>query len=109
MEPKQLVAVVWKDAHGGSSEIFNENEIPHEPTMVTTYGLLLRQDDTGVSIANEVIESGQYRGHTFVPSPLVVEIRIISQSNRAPRKKRAQKNVVQTSAPDGNSSIEDRI
>jgi len=88
MQPKPLVAVTWLDAHGGSPEIFSETEIPHEPAVVTTYGLLLREDPQGVSIANEEFEGGLYRGHTFVPSALVVTIRHIrySQTRRGSRK-----------------------
>lgn len=71
---KHLVALKWNDAHGSATESYSENDIPHEPLLMTTYGLLLRDDDVGVSVANEECGDGTYRGYTFVPRPLVVEL-----------------------------------
>lgn len=80
-----LVALRWKDAHGTAVDACAIHEIPHAAIEITTYGLLLRQDEAGVSIASEECKDGTYRGITFVPASLVVEIRPVKPA----RKKKA--------------------
>jgi hypothetical protein len=72
-ERRHLVAVRWRDAHGSSLSEFAEHEIPHHAYIWTTYGLLMRDDDEGISIASEVSE-GSYRGVTFVPRQMIIEV-----------------------------------
>lgn len=70
-----LVALVWKDAHATATSAYSAHEIPHAPIIITTYGLLLRQDEAGVSVASEICADGTYRGVTFVPTEIVQEVR----------------------------------
>ena len=72
-ERRHLVAVRWRDAHGSSLSEFAEHEIPHRAYIWTTYGLLMRDDDEGISVASEVSE-GSYRGVTFVPRQMIIEV-----------------------------------
>jgi hypothetical protein len=68
-----LVALTWLDAHGSISPS-EVHEIPHAPIKITTYGLLMRDDEAGVSVANEACHDGTYRGVTFVPRGMVVSV-----------------------------------
>ena len=83
-----LVALTWKDAHGTATAAYSLHEIPHEAIEITTYGLLLREDEKGVSVACEVCRDGTYRGVTFVPKELVLEVRRLVISR--PRVKKVQ-------------------
>ena len=83
-----LVALRWNDAHGTATTTYEIHELPHKAAEMTTYGLLLRDDEAGVSIACEDAGGGCYRGVTFVPRSLVVEVKYI-----APRRKRPEKNL----------------
>lgn len=80
-----LVAVRWKDAHGTATAAYSLHELPHAAIEITSYGLLLRQDADGVSIASEECKDGTYRGVTFVPASLVLEVRPMTRT----RKKKA--------------------
>jgi hypothetical protein len=71
---RQIVIVVWDDAHGSAHREVTEDDMPHRPTIMQTVGWLLRHDETGVSIANEYCcdaDSTCYRGHTFVPAGMI--------------------------------------
>jgi len=71
----ELVKVVWNDAHGSAANVVYElEEIPHAPIEVVSYGLLLKEDEVGVSIASEKCDSSCYRGYSFVPRGMLVRI-----------------------------------
>lgn len=79
---KPLVCVHWKDAHGSASQAYTEANIPHSVYPMETYGLLLRDDEAGVSIANEtywddIDHERNYRGHTFIPRGMVSKIEVV--------------------------------
>lgn len=66
--------VVWDDAHGSATEDVTIEALDHTPMVMTTVGWLLREDERGVSVANERCEEGGkmvYRGHTFIPKAMV--------------------------------------
>ena len=71
MSKLPFVIVEWHDAHGTTTEDVTPETVNHEPILMTTAGWLLKETDTGVSVANEHGE-GSYRGHTFIPRPLIV-------------------------------------
>lgn len=79
-----LVALRWSDAHGTATASYEPHELPHAPLEITTYGLLLRDDDVGVSIANEYCGGNVFRGVTFVPRALVIECRPVKPT-RVPK------------------------
>ena len=70
----KLVKVTWNDAHASVATLYEVHEIPHQATVVQTYGLLLRQDDSGVSLANELCSGETYRGVTFIPAGMIVKV-----------------------------------
>jgi hypothetical protein len=92
-----LVVVVWDDAASSSVEVITEENIAkyHVPTIIKTIGWLVRDDEKGVSVCNESYyeyqgDQPQWRGHTFIPKPLV---RSITPFNLArPRKKKEPSN-----------------
>lgn len=75
--PHPLVAVTWEDAHGSGAGAYELHEIPHAPILVTTYGLLLREDEAGVTLSNEHYADSTYRGVTFIPSKMITLISVI--------------------------------
>lgn len=70
-----LVQLRWRDAHGTATAVYELHEIPHRALEVTTYGLLLRDDAEGISIASEDVGANCFRGLTFVPRPMVIDCR----------------------------------
>ena len=80
--PTPLVAVTWLDAHGTATAAYSLHEIPHAAISITTYGLLLRQDDAGISVASEFCADGTYRGVTFVPTGMVVRVEHVKKSRK---------------------------
>lgn len=83
MKP-ELVVLRWMDAHATATATYEIHELPHKAIEIETYGLLLREDEAGISIANEDCGAGTYRGVTFVPRSLVLSIKPVKR----PRKKK---------------------
>lgn len=86
----ELVSVVWDDAHASAGEQFTVKSLDdvHKPTKMETTGWLLRDDEVGVTVANErCLDEGDdtYRGRTFVPRALVKEVKPVLKQ-RKPRK-----------------------
>lgn len=81
-----LVALRWRDAHGTATAQYEPHELPHAALEIVTYGLLLRDDAIGVSVACEDCGGNVYRGVTFVPRELVVECRPVrtARTRKAP-------------------------
>lgn len=64
-----FVGVEWDDAHGSAAETVAADDLAehHHACVTTTFGFLLKFDETGLSLANEVDKETGYRGHTFIP------------------------------------------
>lgn len=77
-----LIALRWYDAHATTTADYEIHAIPHHAIEITTYGLLLREDELGVSIACEEAGAGCYRGVTFVPKAMVIEVKYIKPARR---------------------------
>jgi hypothetical protein len=71
---RPFVAVRWHDAHGSGITEYADHELPHAPSPYTVYGFLLRHDETGITLANEHSDEHTYRGVSFIPGAMVVEI-----------------------------------
>ena len=82
----RVVCVTWTDAHGNAFAIYEAHELPHAPAIVKTYGVLLREDDAGVSLASEVFEGGNYRGVTFIPKGMIRELLDVGRKPRQRKK-----------------------
>ena len=84
---KPLVTVKWNDAHGAGrpTDYYNADEIPHRPMVMDTVGWLLRDDDTGVSVACEYCaEDKTWRGVAFIPRGMVVSVTPVKRPRRKP-------------------------
>jgi len=95
MTAKPLVGVLWDDVRGDSTKVIDEDNLEafHSPLHVITYGLLLVDDDKGVTVATEDCGNGEWRGPTFVLRELIREVWIVSKkptrrrlANKLPRK-----------------------
>lgn len=88
---KPLVAVTWDDAHGTNLGDYSESEIErdfHKPARYTTFGLLVKENEAGVTLASDVSE-GTYRGVAFIPRGMIVEIVNLGvPQKREPRKRK---------------------
>ena len=83
MKVPPIVAVRWNDAHcTGPTTTYELHELPHKSLEITTYGLLLRDDAAGVCVASEHAGVESYRGITFVPRELVIEIKHVKPVRR---------------------------
>ena len=83
-----LVVVEWDDAWVNAEEPVSPADVTasHKPTVVRTIGWLLRQDEAGVSLANEHYEN-LYRGRSFIPTVMVRSVtRYQLTKPRAPRR-----------------------
>jgi len=88
---RQFVIVEWNDAWQDQENFTTAHGIKatHEPMLVKTMGLLIQDDEVGVSIANEhSTQDGQdvFRGRTFVPRAMIKGITPYNLSK--PRKPR---------------------
>lgn len=78
LAPKPLVAVVWDDAYGdvgGEATAEDTARDFHRPEVYTTFGLLLVEDERGVTVASDYrADSQTYRGRTFIPRGMITTI-----------------------------------
>lgn len=84
MEMGDLVKVIWNDAHGSAANVcYDIEEIPHVPVQVISYGILLKMDEVGVSIASEKCDDSTYRGYSFVPAGMLVKVEPLKKPRKA--------------------------
>lgn len=95
---KALVCVHWRDADASSpTESFTDRDIDsvHKITPMESYGLLMRDDPTGVTIMTEYyMDAGvpTYRGRTTIPREQVVRVEVLlpaATSTAPPRRPKA--------------------
>lgn len=67
----QTWACEWEDAHGSSLE-YERSEITHRPMKYVTQGILLKDDEVGMTFCRDVCETGTFRGTDFVPIKMIV-------------------------------------
>lgn len=84
----KVVGVVWNDAHYSTDEQ-DASEITHRPWIYVTVGILVKSDETGVTVAQDEGEDGKYRSRTFVPRAMIQQEWDIGQVK--PKKKRNHK------------------
>jgi hypothetical protein len=89
-----LVAVVWDDAKATAVVEYDLNEVRtqfHKPARYTTYGLLLVDDQQGVTLASEEGDDHNLRGLSFIPRQMIVEVVILARRRiRKPNAKKRQ-------------------
>lgn len=93
-----LVAVVWDDAFALSEQTTME-EIEssyHKAQRFTTFGLLLKESEAGITLAGEIESNGQFRHVSFIPRGMIVEMVLLG----VPRRKVKRAKTTPTSRPD---------
>jgi len=91
-----LVCAIWDDAHGRSGGEYTAEEIArdlHQPTKIRTFGLLVHDDDRGVTVAQEITnpdesEEPTYRGLGFIPRGMLRELIVLGPPKRPRRQKK---------------------
>jgi hypothetical protein len=73
-----LVCVIWDDAHMTLEE-YNPTEVArdfHKPSVVNCYGLLVKDDEAGISLVAQEEPDGThpYRHIIFIPRGMVREV-----------------------------------
>lgn len=90
------VSVIWLDAWKSATDdvTLKTVEETHKPASMETRGWLLKQDEAGVSIANERCldeDDNAYRGRSFIPAGMIKSVTILNFAK--PRQKRVKKEV----------------
>lgn len=84
-----LIRVEWDDAHGTANEDIDTESLPlyHSPLRMISWGLLLKEDETGVTLVTEQYGDRQtYRANKFIPRSLVRGMWVISRNPLRGRK-----------------------
>lgn len=72
-----LICCLWADAHMSMDE-WTPNEVErdfHKPEMVYAFGLLVQDNDIGITLAMEEGQNdGKFRHLTFIPRKMIVEV-----------------------------------
>lgn len=75
MTTPDLRRIRWRDpCSPEATTVVNIKDLSgvHGPMIIETLGWVLRDDDVGISVANEDVGGGHYRGMTFIDKTLVV-------------------------------------
>lgn len=90
---RPLAVVEWNDAwiDGNDPVTLSEVHVEHKPKVIITLGYILRDDDSGISLANEYYEDESvYRGRTFIPRGMIKSVTHFKLTK--PRKPKDEKN-----------------
>jgi hypothetical protein len=88
-----IVVVVWLDAWKSATTDISVRNVDehHKAAVMQTMGWLLKEDATGVTIANERCNDegeDEYRGVTFIPGGMIKSVNRFNLST--PRKPRSK-------------------
>jgi hypothetical protein len=93
-----LACVIWLDAKGDALGEHTRESIDreyHQPTPFATFGLLVKQNEAGITLAMEQcppLVGTEHRGLAFIPRGMVVEVVMLGRPKRSkagtPRKGR---------------------
>lgn len=68
----RVIACTWRDAHYSTDEA-DASDVQHRPWIYTTVGILVKSDETGITVAQDEGEDGKYRSRTFIPRAMVIQ------------------------------------
>jgi hypothetical protein len=97
-----LVAVVWDDAKATAVVEYDLNEVRtqfHKAARYTTYGLLLVDDEKGITLASEEGDDQNLRGLTFIPRQMIVEVVILGRQRAKKARTKRQPAAPQPASP----------
>lgn len=63
--------VVWKDAWS-DHEWTETNEIKCEPFVVTSCGMVVKENEHGIILALDQVSSGEVNSYGFIPTGMIV-------------------------------------
>lgn len=69
-----IVVVEWSDAYGdGQEQWFEGSEVTHDPLVVKTIGYMMKNDDIGVTLWQDMCkeDGSSYRGKTVIPKGMI--------------------------------------
>ena len=72
--------VLWRDADTDTTEFHSLAEVPHRGLIAETHGLIVKDDELGVTLFAERLHDPEtpadvrWRGRTFIPRGMVLEI-----------------------------------
>ncbi len=85
--------VLWDDAHSpAATAVYDKESVStiHGSMPILTGGWILRDDAKGVTLAGEYCGDEEFRGVTFVPRSLVVEMRLLPPLRQSSKTRRAK-------------------
>ena len=76
VEKHPFAIVIWDDPNSSSTEVITDENVVkyHVPAVMKTVGWIIKDDEKGISICNEVFyehDIPNYRGHTFILRSLI--------------------------------------
>jgi len=87
MKSYPYVLVEWDDAHSATDDVYTIDGIDdHQPMQMRSRGLLLRDDDVGLTLSSEDYQDNgeqYFRGHQFIPRGMVRQVTVLSKVRRA--------------------------
>lgn len=96
---KPLVCCIWDDAHGDVGSEASEGDTRrdfHEPVVYHTFGLLVVDDERGVTVAQDFCaKDNTFRGRTFIPKGMIKELIFLG----VPKRPRVRKSTAPSEAP----------
>ena len=105
-----FVEVVWNDAWVRADEPVTLADVAasHKPMVIHTLGYLLREDEVGVSLANEFYdEDGTFRGRTFIYRPMLISVKPYRPPRKPRKPYRQPLSVPERPTGTGNNQAED--
>jgi hypothetical protein len=74
----RAVEVLWLDANGKDEGWRDVSTIDHSPVEVRTVGILLQQNEDGITVALSTTHDRSVAGgYIFIPHPYVVKVRAL--------------------------------
>lgn len=77
LSQRKLICCLWADAHMSMDE-YTQSEVDidfHKPEMVFTFGLLIQDNEHGLTLAmEEGKDDGKFRHLMFIPRGMIVEV-----------------------------------
>lgn len=82
--------VIWNDAHARNQAVeYTEDEVMnlHRAEKVTTLGLVIKEDNEGISLYCEETGPDSVRGANFIPAAMIEDVIRLGHLKRPRRKK----------------------
>lgn len=92
MKPKfryPAAIIIWNDAHARNQAVeYEESELiqQHRPEECMTLGLVVTDDEAGVTIYNEQTGATSVRGVSFIPKAMLKSVTYVNLTIPKPKK-----------------------